>query len=195
MIPGPAALAVDSTSLEPATITIGTSLEQAQAMVTQLRLEVDELNARNIVLADERSTLEQTLTSISTERDRLQASIAHFDDLYDPLEADRLLLVELRKGLPETRPEVEAQLARIKRLALSSNPSRLGQVVHRVGEAAPAFLDWRFDQFATTEEATAAYVSSGANAFESNMDAFRDAVLLSVANRLDGLLNVIDRVR
>lgn len=195
MVPGQAAFAMDPVPIEPATITIDANLEQAEATVTQLRDELADLTTRNSQLSDERSALEETLRSVSTERDRLQASITHFDDLYDPIEADRQLLVELRKGLPETRPEAEAQLARIKRLALSSNPARLGQVVSRVAEASPAFLDWRFAQFTTNDEATTAYIDTGANAFESSMDDLRSAVLLSVANRLDGLLNVIDRVR
>ncbi len=56
-------------------------------------------------------------------------------------------------------------------------------------------MDWRFSDFTTTEEATQAYIDSGANAFNSLMTDFRNEVLLSVANRLDGLLTVIDRAR
>jgi hypothetical protein len=64
-----------------------------------------------------------------------------------------------------------------------------------VDDAAPAFLDWRFAQFTSSQEATEAYINTGANAFDSSMDDFRKEVLMSVANRLDGLLNIIDRVR
>ena len=63
----------------------------------------------------------------------------------------------------------------------------------RVSENAPAFFEWRFTQFGSQQEAAAAYISTGANAFDTTMEEFRDAVLLSVANRIDGLLNTIDR--
>jgi hypothetical protein len=64
-----------------------------------------------------------------------------------------------------------------------------------VGETAPAFLDWRFGEFGSTEEFSSAYVESGANAFDTSMEEFRAEVLRSVANRLDGLLTILDRVR
>jgi len=147
------------------------------------------------VLVADNSVLQQTVDELLRERDRLRASLGRFDDLYTPLEADRQLLFELRKNLPETRPEVEAQLVRIRSLALTADPARLGQLVDRVDDAAPAFLDWRFGDFETTQEINDAYIETGANAFDSSMDDFRSEVLMSVANRLDGLLTILDRVR
>jgi hypothetical protein len=132
---------------------------------------------------------------LSEERDSLARSLERFEDLYDPLEADRQLLFELRKSIPETRPEAEAQLERLRTLAMSSDPSRLSRPLERVEDAAPAFLDWRFTEFPDPASATQAYVESGANAFDSSMTEFRNEVLLSVANRLDGLLTVLDRIR
>jgi len=38
-------------------------------------------------------------------------------------------------------------------------------------------------------------VETGANAFDSSMEEFRSQVLMSVANRLDSLLTILDRVR
>ena len=195
MAPAQAALATEAAGLDGSATTIDGTAEQAEVTVQLLQGELAALTDSFTTLSDANSTLTQDLANVSVERDRLIDSISHFDTLYDPIEADRQLLFELRKGLPETRQEAEAQLARIQRLALSSNPARLGQVVDRVSESAPAFFDWRFSQFSSTEEATAAYINTGANAFESSMEDFRSAVLLSVANRLDGLLNVIDRVR
>jgi hypothetical protein len=193
LIPASSTLAMDSAAaeIEPP----GSDRSLAQASVDELRMLVTDLNVANDALVLDNSTLQQTLDSVSVERDRLQSSLSKFDDLYDPIEADRQLLFELRKGLPETRPEAEAQLARIRNLALSSNPAKLGQLVARVDKAAPAFLDWRFAQFTNSQEATAAYVNSGANAFDSSMDEFRNEVLMSVANRLDGVLTVLDRLR
>jgi hypothetical protein len=132
---------------------------------------------------------------LADERDTLARSLERFEDLYEPLEADRQLLFEIRKGVPQTRPEAEAQIQRLRTLANSSDPARLGRLVERVADAAPDFLDWRFTEFATAQEATEAYIASGANAFDATMTEFRNEVLLSVANRLDGLLTTIDRTR
>lgn len=187
--------AIDSTSPEldgagdPAGITVeGPTL-------TQLQNQLDVLSELANTLEADNSNLSRAVTDVTRERDRLQESLIHFDDIYVPLEADRQLLFELRKGVPESRSEAEAQLDRMQRLALTSNPSRLGQLVDRVSESAPAYFEWRFTQFGSTQEASEAYVNSGANAFDSRMEDFRSAVLLSVANRLDGVLSIIDRVR
>lgn len=193
LVPASATMAMDSASaeLDPATI----DLAQAQATVDELRTLIDDLVLANDTLTSDNTTLQQSIDALAHERDRLRDSLDHFDDLYAPLEADRQLLFELRKGLPETRPEAEAQLDRIRSLALSSDPARLGRLVDRVDDAAPAFLDWRFGEFNNTEDFTSAYIDTGANAFDSSMEEFRSEVLMSVANRLDGLLTIIDRVR
>lgn len=193
LVPTSATMAMDSAAadIQPP----DTDVALAQATVSELRSMVDDLNIANDELRANNSTLQQSIDTLALERDRLSDSLNHFGQLYDPLEADRQLLLVLRKGLPETRPEAEAQLDRIRDLALSSNPARLGQLLDRVDDATPAFLDWRFTQFTSSQEATEAYINTGANAFDSSMDEFRSEVLMSVANRLDGLLNVIDRVR
>ncbi len=191
LVPATATMAMDSASAEMEPL----ENDLAQATLNELRTLVDDLNIANDELRENNSTLQRNVDSLALERDRLHASLSHFDELYEPLEADRKLLFELRKGLPETRPEAEAQLDRIRSLALSADPARLSQLVDRVDDAAPAFLDWRFAQCTSSQEATEAYINTGANAFDSSMDEFRREVLMSVANRLDGLLNVIDRVR
>lgn len=193
LVPASPILAMDTTSseLEPRA---GESMP-GDATVAELQTLVDDLVIANESLEADKSTLQGQVDTLAQERDRLRASLERFDDLYEPLEADRQLLFELRKGLPETRPEAEAQLERIRSLALASDPARLGRLVDRVEETAPAFLDWRFGDFDSTQEFTSAYVSTGANAFDSTMEDFRSEVLMSVANRLDGLLTILDRVR
>jgi hypothetical protein len=193
LIPASATMAMDAGSAElPAS---APELTDAQATVDELRTLVDDLSLANDTLAADNASLQQTVDSLAVERDRLLESLRRFDELYEPLEADRQLLFELRKGLPETRPEAEAQIERIRDLALSSDPARLGQLVDRVSDTAPAFLDWRFGEFSTTQEFSSAYVETGANAFDSSMEEFRSEVLRSVANRLDGLLTILDRAR
>ncbi|MEX1296737.1 MAG: hypothetical protein AB1Z67_11245 [Candidatus Limnocylindrales bacterium] len=167
----------------------------ATATIDELRSMVEDLTNANDALVASNNDLQSTVETLSAERDQLAASIDRFDALYGPLEADRLLLFELRKELPETRPEAERQLQRIRDYALTSDPQGLGRLVDRVDETAPAFLDWRFGEFASSAEFSAAYVETGANAFDSSFDELRSEALRTVANRLDGLLTILDRVR
>jgi len=194
LLPG-STLAVDSNSAELEAAPDAGDLVIDGADLVQLQEQLDALSERNLTLETDNSKLVQAVEDVTRERDRLQDSLTRFDELYDPFEADRQLLFELRKGMPETRAEAEAQVGRLQRLALSSDPSRLGQLVDRVSDTAPAFFDWRFTQFGSAQEASAAYIDTGANAFESSMEDLQNAVLLTVANRIDGLLTVLDRTR
>lgn len=196
LTPAPSVLAADTAATGAADLEMAaadTALDDATP--DELRAIVDALNARNHELTADNTSLHQTVDDLATERDELARSLGRFDEVYEALEADRQLLFELRKGMPETRPEAEAQLERMRSLALLSNPSRLGQIIDRVGEVAPSFFEWRFTDFGSAEEATQAYIDTGANAFDTSMTEFRNEVLMSVANRLDGLLTVIDRAR
>jgi ABC-type transporter Mla subunit MlaD len=198
LLPVPMVLAMDTGVTGAGTTDaelVGADRPLDEATPAELRAILDDLTLRHEALVADNASLQEVVDGLAAERDELARSLSHLDELYDPLEADRQLLFELRKGLPETRPEAESQLERMRSLALSADPSRLGQLVDRVDEAAPAFLEWRFTEFASDMEATQAYVDSGAGAFDTSMSEFRNEVLMSVANRLDGLLTVIDRLR
>jgi hypothetical protein len=158
------------------------------APVTDTQAEIDRLRAENADLA-------AVVATLTDERDRLLDVVNGFGDLYAPMEADRLLLSELRKELPPTRVEAEAYLQRLEQLALLSDPVRLASLAARVRDAAPSFLDWRETQFSTQEEAAAEFVRSGASAFQATLTEFRNAIMLTVANRLDSLLSRIERAR
>jgi hypothetical protein len=110
------------------------------------------------------------------------------------LEADRMLLAELRKDVPNTHAEGEAFVAHIVDLALASDPAGLGVIVSRVRNAAPAWLDWRDGQYTTAQEAADAYARSGAAAFDASWENLHDAVLLTVVNRLDTIIDIADRI-
>jgi hypothetical protein len=146
-------------------------------------------------LSAEIDALADQVRDLTAERDRLRSLVGRLEGLYAELEADRLLLVELRKEVPQGRDEAETYLARLRDLALSADPARLGVISERVMQAAPVWLDWRDQPFTSQVEASEAYVRSGASAFDAKLAEFRDAILLTVASRLDGLLNMIDRVR
>jgi hypothetical protein len=114
--------------------------------------------------------------------------------LRDALAADRVLLAELRKDVPTTRVEGEAFVARVADLALASDPAGLGVIVSRIRDAAPAWLEWRDGQYVTAQEAADAYARSGAAAFDSSWENLHDAVLLTVVNRLDTIIDLADRI-
>jgi hypothetical protein len=157
-------------------------------------LQPIDVSARALESAS-KDELRVMVGTLADERDSLARSLERFQELYAPLEADRQLLFELRKGTPETRAEAEAQLARLRTLAVAADPSELTPLIERVQRAAPAFLDWRDTDFTDAQSATQAYIDSGAGAYDTSMTEFRNEVLLSVANRLDGLLTVLDRMR
>jgi hypothetical protein len=144
---------------------------------------------------DQLRTAQAEVRQLAVERDRLQDALAGFADMYDAMESDRQLLLELRKELPAERTDAESYLARMRSLALQSDPTRLSQLATRVQETAPVFLEWRSTDFATPAEASQAYLESGAAGFDTDFQEFRTAVLLTVANRLDALLTLQDRVR
>lgn len=135
------------------------------------------------------------IAALTVQRDRLQDMLGAFDSLYDPMEADRQLLVELRKPLPEDRETAEAYLARIQQLAVVSDPARLGQPASRVLETAPVYLEWRDGTYGSQAEEEAAFLTSGASGFGTDFDELEKAILLTVANRIDALLTMRDRIR
>jgi hypothetical protein len=153
-----------------------------------------DAEARIAELEDQNDALTGDIASVTSDRDRLAEALAEFQDLSTPMEADRLLVAELRKDLPPDRAEAEAYLARMQSLALISDPAQLGPPAARVMEAAPVFLDWRDQTFGTPEEANQAYVQSGASGFDMTWKLFRNAILLTVSNRLDSVLSLVDRV-
>ena len=77
----------------------------------------------------------------------------------------------------------------------SRDPARLGQPASRLLETAPTFLDWRDEDFATPGERETAFLTSGASGFGTDFDDLKNAILLTVANRLDALLTLRDRIR
>ena len=111
------------------------------------------------------------------------------------LEADRQLLVELRKEFPDDKVEAESYLERLRDLALKSDPQRLGPLAAKVMQIAPAYLKWRDTQFASSEEAAREYVRSGAREFRTAFTNLTNAILQTVANHLDTLLDQIGTPR
>jgi hypothetical protein len=175
-------------------VAIAAALISALANAQEVTVEQYEAEvARREAL--ERRVVELTaeLGDVRRERDRLKGVLDALRTQYQQIEADRQLLVEFRKELPETRGEAEAYLDRIRSLALVADPSRLAPLATRVMQAAPIYLDWRHAGHASPELRARAFADTGAHGFPTALNNLRNAVLLSVSNRIDGFLNLIDR--
>jgi hypothetical protein len=124
----------------------------------------------------------------SSSSPRTSGSRFRFIDLDDfavRLEADRRLLAEIRKDVPEEKVEAETYLSRFKELAAQSDPVRLVPLANRVLSQAPIYLEWLDREFESEEERVTEYYMGGASGFHFALDNFKNAVLLTVINRLD----------
>ena len=193
LVPASATMAMDAGSAElPPS---GPEMTDVQATVDELRTLVDDLSLANDALAADNASLQQTVDSLAVGA-RPAAGVA----------------APLRRALRAARGRPPAALRAAQGPAGDATRGRGSARAHpRPGallgpgppgpagrsrdETAPAFLDWRFGEFSTTQEFSSAYVDTGANAFDTSMEEFRSEVLLSVANRLDGLLTILDRAR
>ncbi len=156
-------------------------LAQAEEQILAMQTEIDGLN--------------REVQRLNAEKEGLQRVVTRLQALYSPLEADRLLLAELRKDIPESRREAEAYIERMRRLALRSDPVRLGPLATRLVEAAPVYLAWLDQEFASPEEANREFVQSGARGFRTTFSTLSNAILLTVIDRLDAILDLLDRTQ
>jgi hypothetical protein len=142
-------------------------------------------------LEDQLAAANARIAQLEAQNERIDDLLGAFDDMYDGMEAERQLLIPI----PEEREPAEAYIQRLQTLAVVSDPTRLGQPASRLLETAPTYLDWRDGDYPTQAERDAAFLSSGAAGFGRDFDELEQAVLLTVANRLDALLNLRDRIR
>ncbi|MFN8622486.1 MAG: hypothetical protein U0869_17260 [Chloroflexota bacterium] len=146
-------------------------------------------------LEDQLAQARADLAAAQQQSKGLQALLDFVTENYDALESSRQLLLELRKDLPDRRADAEVYLDKIQHLATEADATNLGQPAKRLQETAPAFLDWRDGTYVSQAEKDNAFLTSGAAGFATDFSQLKDAVLLSVANRLDALLSLRDRIR
>ncbi len=146
-------------------------------------------------LEEQLAAAQAEVAALTEQNHRLDDLLSAFDDMYDGMEAERQLLLELRKPIPEERADAEAYFTRLQALSVISDPTRLGQPASRLQETAPIYLDWRDGTYVSQADKDAAFLSSGAAGFGKDFDDLQKAILLTVANRLDALLNLRDRIR
>lgn len=144
---------------------------------------------------DQLAAANARIAQLEAQNERIDDLLGAFDDMYDGMEAERQLLLELRKPIPDERTDAEGYFERLQTLAVTSDPTRLGQPASRLLETAPIYLDWRDGTYGSQAERDNAFLSSGAAGFGKDFDDLQKAILLTVANRLDSLLNLRDRIR
>lgn len=144
---------------------------------------------------DQLAAANARIAQLEAQNERIDDLLGAFDDMYDGMEAERQLLLELRKPIPDERADAETYFQRLQTLSVTSDPTRLGQPASRLLETAPIYLDWRDGTYASQAEKDNAFLSSGAAGFGKDFDDLQKAILLTVANRLDSLLNLRDRIR
>lgn len=103
------------------------------------------------------------------------------------VESDRRLLAELRKQVPHDRLEAELYLKRIRELSAISDPIRLVPMANNVIRQAPSLFEWLETEYDDPDERARDYYIGGSWAFHRRFEAFKNAVMLTVINRLDTL--------
>jgi len=158
------------------------STEQVPA---EAAAQIEQLQRLNVELLAE-------LHHVRSERDNLERLVDTLVQQADQMEASRLLLIELRKDLPEDRAEAELYLERLRGLGLVADPARLANPATRLRETSEVFLDWRHAEYPSPEERNRAFGETGAYGFSAAFANYHNAALLSVSNRLDALLVLLE---
>lgn len=168
-----------------------------KALVLGIGLSLAGVQAQSLNLSTSETLLVKAQTVLSQQLAQAQPSpaTAKLRELVPILEADRLLLAELRKDFPEESADAADYIEQLRSLAVKSDPSRLGPIATRVGELAPAYLKWRDQNFDSQEAAAREYVRSGARDFRTVFTNFNNAILQSVINHLDTLLDQLSALK
>ncbi|MBE0478718.1 hypothetical protein IBX65_06330 [Candidatus Aerophobetes bacterium] len=131
-------------------------------------------------------------SSLKKNPAQVEQILAELQKLVPQLEVDRRLLAELRKQIPPVRKEAESYLERIKELAAKSDPTQLVPLVNKVMDRTSTFYDWVEEEFETPEERAMAYYMGGAREFRDAFEELKNAILLTVINRLDVIASLVE---
>jgi len=159
--------------------------DASEQTLSETELRIEQLEQQNTKLLGE-------LYDARRDKDRYQELVELLQNQAEQMEASRLLLIEMRKDIPESRAEAEFYLERIRTLGLKADPVRLGTLARRVQETSQVFLDWRHADYSSQEESSRALAETGAHGFPTALGKYRDAVLLSVSNRIEALLVLVE---
>ncbi|MDE2860171.1 MAG: hypothetical protein OYI31_00455 [Chloroflexota bacterium] len=168
--------------------------EREDIALAALSLAQSELE----LATEEQAGLRQELRVHQSQAAEESARLDTLQEMYDSLEDHRALLLELRREMPTDRDESLAYWSNIHRVAVDANPalsSEAEKVLIRIdnyytwkdggpdpSDSVDEYLDWR-----------EAYAPSGAEAYEEATLIFNQQALLSVVNRIDTVLALLDQ--
>ena len=180
-------------------------LEELQSSLTAAKEREDialaalSLAQTELELAsEEQAGLRAELRDYQSQEGEEIARLATLEEMYESLDRHRLLLLELRKDTPMDRDDSLAYWSNVHRVAADANPalsSSAEKVLIRIdnyytwkdggpnpSDSVDEYLDWR-----------EAYSPSGAEAYDEATLAFNQQALLSVVNRIDTVLSLLDQ--
>ena len=186
--------ASDSARVEKLHGDLTAAQEREDIALAALSLAQSELE----LATEEQAGLRQELRVYQAEAAEETARLETLQEMYDSLDSHRLLLLELRREAPADRADSLAYWSNIHSVAVDANPalsSKAEKVLIRIdnyytwkdggpdpSDSVDEYLDWR-----------KAYAPSGAEAYEEATLIFNQQALLSVVNRIDTVLALLDQ--
>ena len=147
--------------------------------------------------SEEQAGLREELHAYRNRTAEETATLEELQDAYDSLDRHRLLLLELRREAPADREESLAYWSNVRRVAADANPALVSQadkVLIRIDN----YYTWKGAEAKAAESVDEyqdwkdAYTTSGAVGYDEAKLSFNRQALLSVVNRLDTLLSLLD---
>lgn len=186
--------AADSAQVEELRGDLSAALEREDIALAALSLAQSELE----LATEEQAGLRQELRVYQSQSAEEIARLETLQEMYDSLDRHRRLLLELRREAPTSKDESLAYWSNIHSVAVDANPalsSEAEKVLIRIdnyytwkdggpnpSDSVDEYLNWR-----------KAYAPSGAEAYEEATLGFNQQALLSVVNRIDTVLSLLDQ--
>ena len=184
----------DSRQVEELQAGLSTALEHEDIALAALSLAQTELE----LASEEQAGLRAELRDYQSQSGEEIARLETLEEMYDSLDRHRLLLLELRRETPADRDDSLAYWSNLHRVAVDANPalsSQAEKVLVRIdnyyiwkdggpnpSDSVDEYLDWQ-----------EAYAASGAEAYDEATLIFNRQALLSVVNRIDTVLSLLNK--
>ena len=186
--------AANSTQVEELQADLSSAREREDIALAALSLAQTELE----LATEEQAGLRAELRDYQSQAGEEIARLATLEEMSDSLDRHRLLLLELRRDTPADRHDSLAYWSNLHSVAVDANPA-LSSEAEKVLVRIDNYYTWKdggpnpsdsIDEYLDWQEA---YAQSGAEAYEEATLAFNQQALLSVVNRIDTVLALLDK--
>ena len=173
---------------------VSAALEREDIALAELSLAQTELE----LALEEQAGLRAELRDYQSQSGEEIARLETLEEMYDSLDRHRLLLLELRRESPADRDDSLAYWSNLHRVAVDANPA-LSSEAEKVLVRIDNYYIWKdggpdpsdsVDEYLDWQEA---YAASGAEAYDEATLIFNQQALLSVVNRIDTVLSLLDK--